>query len=177
MRERSQRLAEQSQARVQAYAQSGVPGFTSDPASTPTSVTPYQSSTTVVDAPLPQVLEQVAHDSKQLLTQELHLAKAEMTRKAKDAGKGAGMLGAAAITALFALAVLSAAAILGLAVVMPPAIAALIVGGVYLVVAAVLVVAGRSSVRQATPFVPEQTVRTLGALGSKLGRAWQRGQA
>lgn len=158
--EQSQRFAEQSRERLAAYAQSGA-----------------QAETAMVDPSLPQVLGRAAEDSKQLLTQEVQLAKSEMTRKAKSAGKGAGMFGAAGIAGLFALGALSAGAILALALALPAWLAAVIVGAAYLVVAAVLVVAGRSNMQEATPFMPEQTVRTLSALGGKLSRAWQRGQA
>lgn len=184
MRERSQRLAEQSQARLQAYAQAGPqaiaqpsPPVYADPSPPAYAASSTSAQSVIVDSPLPDVLEHAVQDSKQLLSQEMRLAKTEMTRKAKAAGKGAGLIGAAGVSGLFALAVLTAAAILGLSLVVEPWLAAVIVGGVYALVAAVLLAAGRSSVREATPFVPEHTVRTLGSLGGKLGRAWQRGQA
>jgi len=129
------------------------------------------------EPPLPEVLNEAAQASKDLLTQELRLAKAEMATKAKRAGKGAGLLGAAGITGLFALAAFSAAAILGLAVVLPAWLAAAIVGGVYAVIAGGFAAAGRAGVRSATPLFPQDTVRTLGSLGGTLGRAWRRGQA
>lgn len=169
MHERSQRLAEQAQSKTPPQTHYGgvqSAGLANAPA-----------ALGVVDAPLPEVLGEAAGASRDLLAQEVHLATSELTYKAKAAGKGAGMLGAAGIAGLFALAALSAAAILALALVLQPWLAALIVGGIYVLVAAVLLTAGRSTVRQATPFVPEQTIRTLGDLGTRLGRAWQRGQA
>ncbi|HEU5004016.1 MAG TPA: phage holin family protein [Actinomycetota bacterium] len=174
MRERYQRLEAQSRQRLNGgpALNAGVNGGSNgDPGTVP--LMAHVRS----EPPLPEVLSEAAQASKQLFTQELQLAKTEMTTKAKQAGKGAGLLGAAGITVLFAIAAFSAAAILGLALVLPAWLAALIVGVVYAVIAGCFAIAGRAGVRSATPLMPEQTVRTLGSLGGQLSRAWRRGQA
>jgi tetrahydromethanopterin S-methyltransferase subunit C len=121
-------------------------------------------------------LSRVATESRTLVVQELHLATSELTSKAKSAGVGVGLLGAAGILGLFALATLSVAAILALALVVPAWLAALLIAIFYGVVGAVLALKGKTSLQHATPLVPEQTMKTLGSLTEKLQRAWQRGQ-
>ena len=93
--------------------------------------------------------------------QELDLAKAEMSQKASIAGKGAGLIGGAAVTGLLAAGALTACLILVLSEAMDAWLAALIVAVVMGAVAAVLGLAGRNKVREATPPVPEQTVETV----------------
>jgi cyanate permease len=84
-----------------------------------------------------------------------------MSQKAAIAGKGAGLLGGAAVTGLLAAGALTACLILVLSEVMDAWLAALIVAVVFAAVAAVLGLAGRNKVREATPAVPEQTVETV----------------
>lgn len=139
-------------------------------------VTGTNGSSDLRDQPVTQVLQRVSEESKSLINEELQLAKAEMSSKVKVAGKGAGMLGAAAVLGVYALGALTAAAVLALALVMKAWLAALVVALAYAVVAGILALAGRNKVQQATPLVPEQTVRTLGSLGQKLQAAWKRGQ-
>jgi hypothetical protein len=93
--------------------------------------------------------------------QELELAKAEMTVKAKRAGIGAGLIGGALVVVLAAVGALVAFLILLLAEGMADWGAALIVGGVLLAVAAAMALMGRKKLRQATPPVPEQTVESV----------------
>jgi uncharacterized membrane protein YqjE len=96
-----------------------------------------------------------------LMHQEIELARTEATEKAKKAGLGAGMLGGAAVAALLMLGALTAFLILVLALVLPDWAAALIVTGVWAVVAGVLALLGREKVRQVGTPVPERTVETM----------------
>jgi uncharacterized membrane protein YqjE len=97
-----------------------------------------------------------------LARDEVELAKAELTRKGKAASVGGGMFGAAGIVTLLALGALTAAAILGLATLIDQAwIAAAVVGAAFLVVAGVLALAGRKSIRKASPLVPEQASESV----------------
>jgi uncharacterized membrane protein YqjE len=96
----------------------------------------------------------------QLAREEVELAKAELAEKGKHAGIGAGLFGAAGITALFGVGVLLAAAVLGLAEVMPAWAAALIVAGAVLLVAGVMALIGRKQVSQASPPVPQKAVES-----------------
>lgn len=64
-----------------------------------------------------------------LVHEEVALARAEMSEKAKKLGVGAGMFGGAALCAVFALAALIAAAIAAIGGLLPIWAAALIVAG------------------------------------------------
>ncbi len=91
---------------------------------------------------------------------ELELLKQEITAKLKHAGIGVGLLAGAATVLFFALGVFIAAAVLGLATVLPPWAAALIVGGVLLIVTAVLVVVGMAHLKSGVP-APTQTISSV----------------
>lgn len=78
----------------------------------------------------------------ELIRSEIDQFKAELVRKLKHAGIGIGFIFGAILVAVFAIGVLVAAAILGLAVVLPAWLAALIVGVVLLGLVAVLLVIG-----------------------------------
>jgi hypothetical protein len=91
------------------------------------------------DRSLGELLKQLSEQTTQLVHQELELAKAELTQKGKQAGAGAGLVGAAGALGL----------------------AALIVAVVYGAIAAFLALHGRDKVKQATPLVPAQTVETV----------------
>jgi hypothetical protein len=110
--------------------------------------------------------ELVQHASEQLtrlIREELALARAELAEKGRRAGRGAGLLGGGGLLALYGLGALVLAAILGLAVVMPGWLAALIVGVAVLLVAGFLALIGREQVRSATPAVPAGTTESLRA--------------
>jgi len=108
-----------------------------------------------------ELVKDLSQQTSELVRQELALAKAEMTEKAKAAGVGIGLFGSAGLVAVLGLAALTAAAILGLAIVLDAWLAALIVGVIYLLVAGVQVLIGRSQVQRAPPPAPEQTVESV----------------
>lgn len=112
------------------------------------------------DEPLGELLRTVTSDLSTLFRQELALAKVEIKEDARQAGKIGGMFGAGAVGALMALLFLSFALAWLLDQVMPRALAFLIVGVVYAVVAAVLFLRGRDQTKQFDP-TPEQTIETL----------------
>ncbi len=113
------------------------------------------------DLPIPELLKRLSQDTTLLLRQEIELAKAEVTEKGKQAGKGAGMFGAAGISAIAAVGALTAFLILFLSTVMAAWLAALIVTVVYGIVAAVLAQSGKKKLREAAPLAPTQTIQTL----------------
>ena len=113
------------------------------------------------DRPVGDLVKQLAGQTSTLVRQEIDLAKAEMSQKASTAGKGAGLLGGAAVVGLLAAGSLTACLILALSEVIPDWLAALIVALVMGAVAAVLAMQGRNRIRAATPPVPEQTVETV----------------
>ena len=79
--------------------------------------------------------------------------------------------------AIFGALAFTAAIIVALAVVIPPWAAAMLVALVYLAIAGILALSGRSQVQAATPFVPEQTLRTLTDVVQRVQSAWKRGEA
>jgi uncharacterized membrane protein len=97
----------------------------------------------------------------QLLKAELAHLKAEFAEKAKYAGVGIGLIVVAATLAFFALGTLVAAAILGLAVVLPAWLSALIVAVAILLIAAVLVFAGISSFKRMNGVAPQETLESI----------------
>ncbi len=113
------------------------------------------------DRSIGELLKQLSQETTTLVRQELELAKAEMAQKGKRAGLGAGMFGGAGASALLGLGALSAAAIAALDGAMPLWLAALIVAVIWLAVAGVLALTGRSKVQEATPPVPEQTRQSV----------------
>ena len=113
------------------------------------------------ERPIGELLKQLSEETTTLVRKELDLAKAEMTEKAKEAGKGAGMFGAAGILGFLALGALTAFFIMLLDGAVPNWAAALIVAAVYAAIAGVLALTGRNKVQEATPPMPEQTVETI----------------
>jgi len=98
-----------------------------------------------------------------LVRDELKLAQLEMTRKGKQAGLGAGMLGGSGVIALYGVGCLLACAIIALTGVVAAWLAALIVGAVLLAVAAAAALVGKGRLQKATPPVPEETVSSVKA--------------
>ena len=111
--------------------------------------------------PMGELVKQLGEEVSILVRQELELARAEMTVKARRAGIGLGELSSGGVAALFALGALTACVIAALALAMPVWAAALIVAAVYGVIAAVLLMAGRRQLERATPPVPERTQQTI----------------
>jgi Putative Actinobacterial Holin-X, holin superfamily III len=99
-----------------------------------------------------QLTEQVAT----LVRDELKLAQLEMTRKGKQAGLGAGLLGGGGLIALYGVGCLIACAVIGLSHVVQPWLAALIVGAALLAVAGVAALTGKGRIQRAAPPVPTE---------------------
>jgi Flp pilus assembly protein TadB len=96
-----------------------------------------------------------------LVRDELKLTQLEMTRKGKEAGAGAGMMGGGGLLALYGVACLIACAVIAIAGVIPAWLAALIVGVALLAVAAVAALLGKRRVQKAVPPVPEESVARI----------------
>ena len=105
-----------------------------------------------------ELVKRLSEQIPQLVRDELRLALAELKEKGKRAGIGAGLTGAAGVIALFGLGALLVAVIAALALVLPVWAAALIVGGVLLLLAGGLALAGIGQVKRATPPMPEQAI-------------------
>jgi hypothetical protein len=110
-----------------------------------------------------ELVQEAGEQISRLVRAELALARAELLGKARHAGLGVGLVGAAGIVALYGLGALTAAAILLLALALPAWIAALVVGVVLFTMAAALAVVGRQQARHASPPVPEAAVRGVRA--------------
>lgn len=108
-----------------------------------------------------ELVGSLSADLSRLVRDEMRLAQAEVSAKAKKAGVGVGAFGAAGVLALYAVGVLLAAAVLGLATALPAWLAALIVGVVVLVVAGVAALVGKKKVEEAAPPVPTRAVESV----------------
>ncbi|MEV4417784.1 phage holin family protein [Catellatospora sp. NPDC049609] len=117
--------------------------------------TPQQSSAELIK----QAGEQLSH----LVRVELALAQAELREKAGRAAVTGGLFGTAAAVTFWAGGALAAAAVLGLALVLPPWLAALATGAALLAVAGILALVGRSRLRRTGSLVPQRALRGLRA--------------
>ncbi len=115
------------------------------------------------DASTAELIKKASEQISTLVRDEMALARAELTSKAKHAGKGAGLFGGAGVVALYGVAGVLGAIVLLLAKVMPGWLAALIVGVALLAVAGMMAVVGRGQVRQAVPPVPTEAMRDVRA--------------
>jgi len=117
-------------------------------------------------------LADVTRDISLLLRQEIELAEAELRRSAREAGVGAGLMGASAMAGLLALAFLSVAIWWALGDEVGGGWSAVIVAAAWLVIAAVTRAVGRSRAARVRG-VPEtaDTVRRIpDALKGQEGR-------
>jgi hypothetical protein len=110
---------------------------------------------------LGELFSKLSNETSTLIRQEMELARAELTEKGKEAGKGAGLFGGAGAVGLLGAGALTAGLILLLDLAIAAWLAAIIVGLLYVAVAAVLGLKGRDKIQAATPPVPEQTVDTV----------------
>ncbi len=108
-----------------------------------------------------QLLGDLTDQVTRLVRNEVRLAQAEVTGKAKRLGVGAGLFGGAGLVAVLGLNALITAAVLGLAAALPGWLAAIIIAVVLFAVAAVLGLLGRKDVRQAAPPLPTETLESV----------------
>ena len=104
-----------------------------------------------------EIIGDVTHDLTTLVRKELDLAKTELKSEATRAGKGAGILAGAGVGAHLALIFVSLAVVFVLDRVMPIDLAALLVGVVWAIVAAVLASTGRKQLKTVEPGLPTTT--------------------
>lgn len=108
-----------------------------------------------------ELVKLVAEQVSVLVRDEMKLAQLEMTRKGKEAGKGAGLMGGGGLIALYGVACLIACAIIAISLVIPAWLAALIVGAALLVLAAIVAAVGRTHMKRATPPMPREAVESI----------------
>ncbi len=99
------------------------------------------------DRSLGDLIGEVTEDLSTLVRQELELAKAELQQSATRAGKGAGMLGGAAVAGYFVLLFASIALWWAIGAATGLGWSAVIVAVIWGITAAVLAAAGRKSLR------------------------------
>ena len=109
---------------------------------------------------LATLLSDLASETILLLRQELALLKAELHEKFNRIGQGAGALGAGALVAFSGWLVLLAAAVLGLATVVPPWLAALIIALLVLAIGVGLLLFGKNRF-DAQALTPRRSLRSL----------------
>jgi tetrahydromethanopterin S-methyltransferase subunit C len=113
------------------------------------------------DASTGELISSLSEQIGTLVRDEVRLAQAEVTQKAKRLGVGAGLFGGAGLVALLGLNALITAAILGLANVLPGWLAAIIIAVVLFAVGGVLALIGRKDVQKATPPLPTETIASV----------------
>lgn len=112
------------------------------------------------DRSLAAVFQDIVRNIQEIIRSEVRLAKTEIREEAVKAKGAVVLLGAGAVTGLYALLFLLCVIVCALALIMPYWSAALIVGAVLAVIAAFLLKAGMARFHQITP-TPERTVETI----------------
>jgi hypothetical protein len=116
-----------------------------------------------VEPTVGELVSKISQEASTLVRDELRLAQVELSRKAKYAGLGAGLVGASGIVAGLGLACLVAAAVLGLALAVPAWLSALLVGLALFVTAGIAALMGKREISEALPPVPEEAIGELKA--------------
>ena len=111
--------------------------------------------------PTGELVKQLSEQVSVLVREELKLAQLEMTRKGKQAGVGAGVLGGGAVIALYAVGCLIACVILAISEALAGWLSALIVGVALLAVAGAAALVGKNRLQKATPPVPTDAVDSV----------------
>ena len=109
---------------------------------------------------LGELFTELARETSTLIQKEVQLAKAEMTHKAATFGKNIAFVVVAGCFAFVAFQALVAAAILGLAQVVEPWLAALIIGAALAVIAVILLIKAIGAMKREGA-APQQTVETI----------------
>ena len=113
---------------------------------------------------LGNLISELAQDTTTLVQQEVALAKAEMSEKASQVGRGISTLAIGGVILLAGLFALIDFAIYGLAELLPPDLSpwlgALIVGAILSVIGYVMLQNGRKKIK-ATTLTPERTATSL----------------
>ncbi|MEU9983440.1 phage holin family protein [Streptomyces sp. NPDC050856] len=108
-----------------------------------------------------ELVKQASEQLSDLVRTELRTAQAEMAQKGKRAGKGGGLLGAAAALGYVGLIGVWATLAALLALALDVWAAVLIATVVFLAVAGVLAVLGRKQLKKAVPPKPERAIDSV----------------
>ena len=110
---------------------------------------------------LPETLKLIFKLAPRQLNDEIAFAKIELKRKGIQVGVAAAFLAVAVVFVSFLVIGLIVAAIMGLATIMPAWLAALLVCGVFLLIALITGLLGVGTFKKAMPLVPQETIRGL----------------
>ena len=121
------------------------------------------------DRSLSDVFQDIVRNVQEIVRSEVRLAKTEIREEAAKAKSAMLLLGAGAVTAIFAILFLLLMIVHALALVMPNWAAALIVGAALAVVAGVTLPAGIKRFKQ----IPPTPARTVGTIKEKVEWAKQ----
>jgi hypothetical protein len=110
---------------------------------------------------LPRTLRLIFRLAPRQLTDEIALVKIEIKRKGIELGVAAAFLAVALAFVAFLVIGLIVAAIMGLATIMPAWLAALLVCGVFLLIALIVGLVGYRKFKKTMPLVPEEILRGL----------------
>ena len=110
-----------------------------------------------------------------LVRDEIRLARVEMMTKARHAGVGTGLLGAAGVLSVYGIGALLVCVGLLLAYVMPAWLAALLVAVGVFGMAGLAGILGRSRLRRAMPPVPVEAVHGVRSDVDEVSAAYARG--
>jgi len=127
---------------------------------TTTTVTPEPGMRSESDTSVGGLLRQLTHEVPSLVTKELALAKAELSESIRATKAGAASVATGGAVLLGGFIVLLMSAVYGLSTVMEQWLAALIVGGVVVVIGLVMVSAGKKKF-EASSFKPERTIHSV----------------
>ncbi|MDQ1507654.1 MAG: hypothetical protein QOD57_5381 [Actinomycetota bacterium] len=115
------------------------------------------------DQSVSELFQRLSQQMATLVREEIRLAQAELKEKGKKAGIGVGLFGAAGLVGLYAAGAAVAGIVLLLAQAVATWIAAFITAGALAVIAAVMALAGKSKVEEATPPKPDAAIQSVQA--------------
>lgn len=114
------------------------------------------------DRSLGSLFNELTRETSTLFRQEIELAKAEVTEKARQAGTGAAMAAAGGLILFVAALALVATVIIGLSYVMEPWLAALLVTVVVAIIGGIVLAKGLSNLK-GDNLTPRRTIDTMRA--------------
>lgn len=120
----------------------------------------YHTTDPYTEPTLGELFARLSNQAGLLFRQEIQLAQAEMTRKATRAGRNVALIGAGAMLGMGGFYALVAATVLLLSRYMSAWLAALLVGVVLALAAAVLVAYGVRQIKSIDP-APRRTIETM----------------
>lgn len=121
---------------------------------------PYEPGNSEHDNSVGGLLRQLTREVPSLFTKELALAKAELNESLRATKAGAASVATGGAVLLAGFIILLMSAVYFLSTLMEPWLAALIVGGVVVVIGLIMVSAGKKKF-EASSFKPDRTIHSL----------------